>query len=601
MLMVLSGTRNSQKQREVYPMVEPTIVCPSCKNEVKLTESLAAPLLEDVRRQFESKLAAKEADVSKREAAIRAEKESLAEAQTKIEEQVAEQVKAERVKIAAAEAKKARALLAQELETKSKEVEDLQDLLKNRDEKLAAKEADVSKREAVIRAEKESLAEAQAKIEQRVAERVEADREKIVAAEAKKARALLAQELETKSKTVEDLQELLKNRDEKLAAKETEIAKREASIRAEKDSLAEAQSKLEEQVAEQLKTERAKIVAAEGKKARALLDQELETKAKEVDDLQQLLKNRDEKLADAQQAQADLVRKQRELDDAKRAMDLTIETRIQEALQSVRDAARTEAEDSMRLRVAEKEHTIAGMQKQIEELKRKAEQGSQQLQGEVQELEIESVLRSHFLHDIIEAVPKGTHGGDVLHQVTGTLSSACGTILWESKRTKNWSDGWLAKLREDQRTAKADLAVIVSQALPKEIRSFGFIDGIWIANPQSVVALATVLRFALIEIAAVRQASQGQQTKMELVYQYLTGPVFRHRIQAIVEKISDMRTDLEKERATMTKLWSKREKQINCVIESTAGVFGDFQGIAGKPLQEIEGLEIKLLEVEPAA
>jgi hypothetical protein len=178
-------------------------------------------------------------------------------------------------------------------------------------------------------------------------------------------------------------------------------------------------------------------------------------------------------------------------------------------------------------------------------------------------------------------------------------SGSCGTILWESKRTKNWSDGWLAKLRDDQRTAKADVALIVSQTLPKDIETFNLIDGVWVTGHRCAIPVAIALRHSLIELATARQTGEGQQSKMELVYQYLTGPRFRHRIHAIVEKFGDMHEDLQRERKSMTKLWAKREEQIRCVIEATAGMYGDLQGIAGKTLQEIEGLDLKLLpEVE---
>jgi hypothetical protein len=318
-------------------------------------------------------------------------------------------------------------------------------------------------------------------------------------------------------------------------------------------------------------------------------------------ELQEVLTDRDAKLAEAQKAQADLIRKQRELDDAKREMDLTIEKRIEESLVAVRDKAKLEAEEGLRLKVAEKEEQIAGMSRQIEELKRKAEQGSQQLQGEVQELELEALLRAEFPQDTIEPVPKGEHGGDVIHRVVGPQGQVCGTILWESKRTKNWSDGWLAKLREDQRAAKAEIALIVSHVLPKDVDSFNLIDGVWVTNPRCAIPVAIALRHSLIELATARQAGEGQQTKMELVYQYLTGPRFRHRIQAIVEKFADMQEDLDKERKTMTRLWAKRQEQIRGVVESTAGMYGDLQGIAGKTLLEIEGLDIKLLASDDAS
>jgi hypothetical protein len=233
------------------------------------------------------------------------------------------------------------------------------------------------------------------------------------------------------------------------------------------------------------------------------------------------------------------------------------------------------------------------MQRQIEELKRRAEQGSQQLQGEVQEVEIESLLTARFPRDTIQPVPKGEFGGDVLHRVIGPLGQQCGTILWESKRTKNWSDTWLPKLREDQRAAKAEIAVIISQVLPKDVETFGLVEGVWLAHPRVLIPIAMTLRNTLVEVACARQASEGQQTKMELIYQYLTGPRFRQRVQAIVEAFSSMREDLDREKKAITKQWAKREEQIDRVMQATVGMYGDLQGIAGKTLQEIEGLEFQ--------
>lgn len=384
--------------------------------------------------------------------------------------------------------------------------------------------------------------------------------------------------------------------EKRLAQKDVDVAKREASLREQEEALSRVKESIDEEVAEKLRLERSKIVADEARKAKLALTADLEQKDKALEELQGILAQREEKLAEAQKAQAELIRKQRELDDAKREMDLTIEKRIQEGLTATRDQARKEAEEELKLKVMEKEHTITAMQKQIEELKRKAEQGSQQLQGEVQELELEAVLSTKFPYDSIEPVPKGEHGGDILQRVNGHLGQRCGTILWESKRTKNWSDGWLAKLREDQRAAKAEISIIVSQALPKDVETFEHIDGVWVTHPKAAIPVAVALRHSLIEVAMARSASEGQQTKMEMVYQYLTGPRFRHRVQAIVEAFSSMQEDLDKEKKAIMKQWAKREEQIERVMQATVGMYGDLQGIAGKSLQEIEGLGFEALD-----
>jgi hypothetical protein len=218
------------------------------------------------------------------------------------------------------------------------------------------------------------------------------------------------------------------------------------------------------------------------------------------------------------------------------------------------------------------------------------------LQGEVLEIELETTLRAKFPTDSIEPVPKGEFGGDVVQRVIGSMQQRCGTILWESKRTKTWQDGWLAKLRDDQRAAKAEIAIIVTQVLPKDVETFDLIDGVWVTSRRTMLPVAIALRQSLVELSLARQSGEGQQTKKEMIYQYLTGPRFRLRVEAIVEKFRDMQEDLEKERKTLTKLWAKREEQIRCVVEATAGMYGDLQGIAGKSLQEIEGLDHGMIE-----
>ncbi len=392
--------------------------------------------------------------------------------------------------------------------------------------------------------------------------------------------------------------ETRKKFEQHLASKETAYAKRESELRQAQENLAKARETIDEEVAQRLRRERASIVETEARKAREAIAEDLNRRDRELAELQQNLNANNAKLGEAQKAQADVLRKQRELDDARRELDLSVEKKVQESLLVVREQAMLDAEEGLRSKLSEKELQITGMQRQIEDLRRKAEQGSQQLQGEAPEIALETLLRVRFPLDLFEPVAKGEVGGDILHRVRNQSGQMCGTILWESKRTKGWSDGWLAKLRDDQRRAEAEIALIVSKALPKGVETFDLVDGVWVADPRFALPLAIALRQSLVDIAVNRQAQEGQQTKMELVYQYLTGPRFRHRIDAIVEKFTDMRDDLDRERKLMTKMWAKREEQLKGVLESSAGLYGDLQGIAGRAMQEIESLDILLIGID---
>lgn len=380
-----------------------------------------------------------------------------------------------------------------------------------------------------------------------------------------------------------------------LAQKDQDIKNQEGEIAKKTKALTLKMQSIQEEVDQRVLEERAKIMRQELEKARLFVQQDLQQKANESLELQRILKEKDAKLAEAQEVQAAVLRKERALEEEKRELVLTVEKRVQEGLNEVRLKASKESEDLFKMKVLEKEQVILSMQRQIEELKRKSEQGSQQLQGEVQELELESLFRSKFPMDSIEPVPKGESGGDFFQRVVGPYG-VCGTIIWESKRTKNWTDGWLSKLRDDQRSSKSEIAALVTQTLPKGVETFDCIDGVWVMSPKCALPVSLALRQSLIELSLARQTRAGQQTKMELVYDYLTGPAFRHRIGAIVEKFSDMQEDLDRERRAMTKLWAKREAQIRGVIEATAGMYGDLQGIAGKSFQEIEGLDHLQLE-----
>ncbi|MDX2263397.1 MAG: DUF2130 domain-containing protein [Hyphomicrobiales bacterium] len=382
----------------------------------------------------------------------------------------------------------------------------------------------------------------------------------------------------------------------KLAEKDAAVAAREAKLAAGAEALERRRAALEEQAAREAAAARAKIAEEEASKARLAVQHDLTERANQLSALQEVLAARDAKLAEAQAAQAEMMKRQRALEDAKREMEVTIETRVRETLDAVREKAKQEADQALQLKIVESKEQIASMQRQIEELRRKAEQGSQQLQGEALEVQLEAMLRAKFPHDAFEPVAKGKSGGDVLQRVIGPAGQPCGSILWETKRTKAWSDGWLAKLRDDQRAARADFALLVSNALPKGVAAFDCVDGVWVAETRCALPVAVALRHALIEVSGARRQAEGQQDKMALVYQYLTGPRFRHRVEAIVERFRAMEADLQRERLLMAKQWAKREEQLRGVLDATMGMYGDLQGIAGNALAELDGLEPPLLE-----
>lgn len=362
------------------------------------------------------------------------------------------------------------------------------------------------------------------------------------------------------------------------------IAKMSAETKKRQDELDAKEAGILKTVTERINAERASIIREEAQKAQAQVKQELTA-------TQAVVAEMEGKLAEAQKAQAEFLRKERALEDAKREMALTVEKQVTAGI----DAARKAVEEGVKLKVMERDAKIADLTKHIEELKQKAEQGDQRLQGEVQEVNLENLLRTAFPFDSIEPVGKGEYGGDILQVVRTSGAKVCGRILWESKRTKHWSDGWLDKLRADQRTAKAEACAIVSQALPEGVTTFGTIDGVCVCSADERVFLpvAAMLREKLIEVALAGVRHVGQQTKAELLYEYLTGPHFKHRIEAVVEAFTGMQEDLDKEIKAVTRIWDKRRTQINMVMTSIVGLHGDVSGIAGKSLQEVNGLQLE--------
>ena len=311
-----------------------------------------------------------------------------------------------------------------------------------------------------------------------------------------------------------------------------------------------------------------------------------------ISDLNEQLEEKTKNLKEAQKQEIELRKRQRELVEKEEKLELELSRKIDAERQKIIQKTSKEFEETHRLKDAEKDKQLDDMKRQIDELKRKAEQGSQQMQGEVLELELEESLKDEFPFDVIEPVAKGVKGGDIIQTVKTQSGRICGKILWETKRTKNWSESWIQKLKDDQRDAKADLAILASESLPKGLQHFRLMSGVWVTDILSAVSLALALRVVLIQVARERVTQVGKKEKMELAYNYLTGQEFRNRVEAIVESFTAMKMDLEAERRAMLKIWAKREKQMERVISNAAGMHGDLQEIAGSSLPAIKMLEL---------
>jgi len=312
----------------------------------------------------------------------------------------------------------------------------------------------------------------------------------------------------------------------------------------------------------------------------------------EIVDLQGQLTEARTKVTEAQKAELQLRQERRQLEEQEEELELIVTRTLDQERTKIRDEAKRQADEEHRLQEADKDKLVADLRRQIDELKRKSEQGVPQTQGEVMELELEEILRQQFPEDTIEPVPVGAHGGDVLQHVHDSAGQECGTILWESKRTKSWSDGWLSKLRNDQRAARAYVAVLTTVEMPKGIMTFGSIDGVWITKHSCLVGLAGALRTGLLEVARTRRALEGKHTKIEILYNYFSSPEFCQRIEGIVEAFVSMREDLDSEKRSMQRIWAKREKQLDRAVANTAGLYGDLGGILGTNLPQIANLEL---------
>jgi hypothetical protein len=296
-------------------------------------------------------------------------------------------------------------------------------------------------------------------------------------------------------------------------------------------------------------------------------------------------------LKEAKDNEGALRKLKRALEKEKEDLELQVNRRVDEQTTKVKE----ELEKKYGLDETKHKEQIEGLNRQIDDLKKKAQQGSQQTQGEALERKLKDLLEETFPNDLIEEVPKGMSGADVIQKVNGKSGECCGTIIWESKNTKNWSGGWVEKLKDNQRSIKAEIAVIASAILPGEIVNFGMHGGVWVTHWIFACPLATALRMNLIQLQESRVSQAGKEEKMELLYDYLISPHFKQRVETVVGAFDAMSKDLVQEKQAMERIWSKREKQIELMMKGTTGLVGDLEGIAGATMPAIEGLDMPYL------
>ena len=372
-----------------------------------------------------------------------------------------------------------------------------------------------------------------------------------------------------------------------LQTQETQVRKALQAAKQKAEAVEEELAKRLGEAREKLKNEAALVAKQE-------MAVELEDRTNQIQELSK-------KVANLQSQELDLRERERKLAAEQEELKLKAVREADAQRKQIREEALAQFKDEHELKQAEQDKEVSELKQKIDELKQKAEQGSQQTQGEVQELALEAMLGSIFSRDLIEPVGKGVRGADAQQRVVDSSGNECGSILWESKRTKAWQKDWLVKLRDDQRAANADCAVIVTQAMPPGVRNITLLDGVWVCSWACAEGLARALRYGLLEAGKNRLASQGRGEKKELVYAYLSGQEFKRCIEGIVESFVTMKHELDKEKRSMTATWKRREKLIERACGSAAGLYGDLRGIIGNSLPEVAELSLSESDDQPPA
>jgi len=389
---------------------------------------------------------------------------------------------------------------------------------------------------------------------------------------------------------VEDV--LQKEVEAKIAAK---FLKKEKKLKERQAEFEENQERARQDYKKKLKKDREKIQEEVEKQAKKDAKKEVQVQ------LEKLKEQAEEKEA----LQLKLQKRDLEFEEQKREMAIATEKakldarkEFLEKQEELEKQAKEKAQESFELNKKEFEKKLKDQDALIEEMKRKMNQGSMQLQGEVQELAIEEYLKSQFPIDTIEEIKKGARGGDCIQIVNTRQQANCGKIYYESKRTQSFQPTWIEKFKADMRDKGIDIGVIVTEVMPKQMDRMGIMDGVWICNFQEFKGLSIALREACIRVSDAHASQENKGDKMSLLYDYLTGAEFRMQMEAIIEGFTQMQNDLQKEKNAMARIWKQREKQIDKVINNTIGFYGSLKGIAGNALPTVESLELPYADLD---
>lgn len=394
------------------------------------------------------------------------------------------------------------------------------------------------------------------------------------------------------------LQEQLKKEFEAQSAeKEKDYQKKLSDLHLEKEQLSKDRESIQLQIDNSVKTQ---LKSEKLKLEKSLTDKLKEETSEQINSLQEELKQKTVQVKELNQTKAEIEKLKREKEELRDQIVLEKEKEFSELLKDEKIKIKKLAEESSGLKIKELEKQLDDQKKLAEEMKRKAEQGSMQLQGEIQELAIEEILVSLFPFDLISEVGKGVKGADVIQTVRNKIGVDCGTILYESKRTKSFSNEWINKLKADAVAIKADICIIVTEALPDGIDNIGQKDGIWICTYNNFKGLILVLRESLIKISAAYSSQTNKGEKMQMLYDYLTSNEFILQLGAINEGFTDLQNGYMQERRAMERIWKQREKQLQKVLLNTNHFIGSIQGIAGSSIPGLKQIESgdNILEIE---